>query len=141
MADDLDDLGGRCLRERFGGLAGGELAAVLHAAFDELVGLECLVGLLGHRLGDVGLSDEHHGVEVVREGAKRADLLTGECHEVLLSLECVRGDSTTRFSRQVWTGMVWAGRGQGVTYKRGPGLCVYWGTRVVRADDSLAQGR
>ena len=51
-----------------------------HAALDELVGLEGLLGLLGDGVGDIGLADQHDGVEVMREGAELANLLAGECH-------------------------------------------------------------
>lgn len=82
MPDDLHDFGAHTLGELLGGLAARQQAAVLNPAFDELVGLQGLFGLLGDRVGDVRLSDQDDGVEMVREGAKLTDLFAGKGHVI-----------------------------------------------------------
>ena len=78
MADNLHDFGAGALRQGIGRFAAGQVASVLYGAFDELVSLERLLGLLGYRIGDVGLADVDNGIEMMDQGAELPDLLAIE---------------------------------------------------------------
>ena len=64
-------------------LAGGELAALLHGALDQLARLQRVVGLLDGVVGDAFLADVEDGVEGVGHAAKAGALFAGK-HDVLL---------------------------------------------------------
>lgn len=81
VANDLNNLGVRAIGKRVGGFAGRKVAAVLHGAFDELVGIESLVRLFDEGIGDIGFANKDDGVEMMRQGAKLTDLRAGKSHD------------------------------------------------------------
>ena len=76
MSDNLNHLGFGGIRQHEGSLLGLEVARVLNGALDELLALEQLIGLRHDGGRYALLADEHDGVEMVRQAAQLAYLLS-----------------------------------------------------------------
>ncbi len=81
VADHLHEFGTQTFGQFLAGLLGGQAGAVEHIAFDELALLDCLIGLLDGRIGQVVLADLDDRVEMVGQRLELLDLLLRQRHD------------------------------------------------------------